>query len=173
MNFIHFPYFARFKNLKFVCGFFIFIGFFQSFDVSAQVVKLSNGWSFTSNVDKMTDQNRSWFAKYNGVGSLFFKCYGKGSYQPAWLFGKYLTDKATFMYRFDKDSPVSVDSREMGTNNKVIFLDSQKGFLERAFSAKLIIFQARDRDGDTITQEFELTGLKQALEQVNKAAPCP
>jgi hypothetical protein len=147
-------------------------GLLSSFEVSAQEVKLRNGWVFSPQVDKMTDQNRSWFSKDKGAGSIFFKCFGNGRYEPVWLFGKYLTSGATFMYRFDKDVAIRVDSGQMFTTHKSLFLDDQIGFVERALSAKIIILQARDRDGDTVTHEFELEGLKDAVEHANRVAPC-
>lgn len=138
----------------------------------AQIVKFRNGWIFSPQVDKMTDQNRSWISKDKDGGSLLFKCFGNGRYEPAWLFGKYFTSRATFMYRFDKDAPIRVDSGQISTSNRALFLDEQRGFFERALSANIIIFQARDRDGDVVTHEFELEGLKEAMEHANKAAPC-
>ena len=159
-------------KFKVILVLFFSFGPLSSFEVIAQEVRLRSGWLFSSQVDKMTDQNRSWFSKDKGAGSLFFKCFGNGRYEPAWIFGKYLTSGATFMYRFDKDTPIRVDSGQMATSNKTLFLDEQRGFLDRALTAKIIILQARDRDGETLTQEYELEGLKEAMEYANKAAPC-
>jgi len=145
---------------------------FSPLFVSANTERLKHGWSFTFNLDKMTDQNRSLFFKESDRGVFFFKCFGNGWYEPAWVVGKYFTSSSTFMYRFDKDAPVSVDSGQMASNNRILFLDEQKGFVERALKANVVIFQARDRDGDVVTQEFNLNGLKDALGHANRVAPC-
>jgi hypothetical protein len=153
-------------------AFVISLFFLPASEVWAKDVNLKHGWSFSSQLDKMTDKNSSFFSKEGSQGALFFKCYGNGLYEPAWLFGKYLTSKSKFMYRFDKDEPISVRSDQMSTSNKALFLDQEKGFVERAMSASVVVFQARDSDGDVVTQEYELKGLREAINYANKAAPC-
>ncbi len=120
----------------------------------------------------MTDKNNSYFFYIKDGGAVGFKCFGSGSYKPLWAFNKYVTSDATFMYRFDKETPVTVDSDQMGPDHRILFLGEQRGFLERALSADRIVFQARDRDGDVITMEYDLRGLREALDYANNAMPC-
>lgn len=134
--------------------------------------KLEMGWRFVKHQDAMTDANRSYFAKDQSNGSLTFKCFGYGRYEPIWIFGKYLTSRATFLYRFDKNPPISVDSGQLANTHRALFLDDEKEFEEKMRNSQTLTLQARDRDGDVITQMFHVEGFANARSYAEKAAPC-
>lgn len=141
-------------------------------NVFATVTKLKNGWTFHSEVDKITDENKSFIMKEGKEGGIAFICHGKGAFEPAWAFGTLVPSSATFMYRFDKDDPVLILSGLIDTIGEILYLNNVGGFTEKSLFAKLLVLQASGTQSPRIVHEFNLTGLKEALEHANKNAPC-
>jgi hypothetical protein len=140
----------------------------------ADEIKLKNGWSFERHVDRMTDKNTSFIIKksVDGNGGLFFKCHSEGQYDPGWALGGLMSSSAEFKYRFDKNNAVDIVSGIMDRNSKLLYLNDVVNFTDLTLKSKLLILQARSKYGDSILQEFNLAGLKSALDYANKTAPC-
>lgn len=108
----------------------------------------------------------------DGKGTLAIRCGDTNKFEPLWLYGKYLTKDAKFLYRFDKETPMSVPADQMATSQRGLFLDEQIGFVNKMKAANVLTLQARDRDGDVVTQTFELAGFTKSLADASREAPC-
>jgi len=142
--------------------------------VLADDIKLKNGWVFSRVIDKMTDENTSFISKVSndGTGLLAYKCYGFGQYYPVWGIGIFVSSRTTFRYRFDKNKSVDISSGIIDGNGKMLHLIKHDEFRPAALSSKMLILNARSDVGDSVLHEFDLLGLKDALDYANRVAPC-
>ena len=74
-----------------------------------------------------------------------------------------------FQYRLDKDVPKDSDDWEGHQTNITLQREVQQ-FAQELYDHKTLVVRTRDKDGTQYTIKFNITGAKQALKDIAKAA---